>query len=127
MKRIESGTSKEIIFTLTEKSELQFPYYIFELVNDKGETEIFTNNDNSSYKERYNSFTFSVNLNVSELSGGFTASNGQYIYNAWESEYPNNLIIASASGIVETGIIEVYGTSSFILSSKNDDNFGFTY
>lgn len=111
MVRIEDGTSKKCLFTLKEKTTISDPYYLFTIENNNGDEVVWSNTDNSLYKVRYNSFTFSNNVDASTSAGGFTASIGFYNYTVYESEY-NNLIIASASSVVETGILEVYGTGS---------------
>lgn len=130
MIRIKKGTSKEVILTLTERSRLTTatytPFYIFQFTDNEGNDVLFTNSDNSTSRIRYNSFTFSNNLGVDKYNGGFTSSEGLYDYSVYESRY-NDLVIASASNLLETGIIEIYGATNSPAFISNKDEIKFNY
>jgi hypothetical protein len=87
-----------------------------------------TNDDNSGNTLRFNVFTFSCNP-VSATAGGFNLIPGTYDYQVWETEYQYNLDVASASNIVEIGLMEVVGTSSAYspIYNDSDDDTEFVY
>lgn len=112
--------------TLTEKATLTNPYFLFEFIsNDTGNRTYITSNDVSNNTERFNQFTFSSSLAISATAGGFDLIPGTYDYQVWETQYQYNLNIASASNIVEIGLMEVVGTGSTyapIYTDGDDDN-----
>jgi hypothetical protein len=113
MIRITKGTSQSVYLTLTEKTTLTNPYFLFEFIsNDTGNKTYVTCNDFSDNTERFNRFTFSSSLGVGATAGGFDLDGGTYDYQIWETQYANNLIVGSATGIVEIGLMQVVGTLS---------------
>jgi len=127
MIRINKDETKEVIFTLTEKSTLSTPYYLFEIVsNDTGNKVYFTNDDFSFNTERFNSFTFSEG-GPDPLNGGFTLDPGSYDYFVWETEYSDNLSVASASNVVERGLFEVIGTVPSSIYTEIDGSTQYVY
>lgn len=128
MIRIQKGETKEVVFTLKEKGSLSTPYYFFSLYsNDNNTTTLFSADDISNNKDRYNSFTFSEGVTATH-SGGFNLPVGTYDYTVYETQYDNNISVASASNTVEIGLLEIYGTQSTYLDYNTiDDEQEYTY
>lgn len=107
---IQKNSSKLVYFTLSEKTTLSTPYYIFEIKSVDNNYTYFTGEDNSLNKDRYNSFTFSSG-SVATYSCGFDLNVGEYSYTVYET--PNyNSIDTSTASVVELGIFKVTGTTS---------------
>lgn len=127
MININKGETKVAIFTLTEKSTLSNPYYLFEFQSDDtGNKTYITADDFSGNTPRYNSFTFSSD-GIDPLDGGFTLDPGRYDYYVWETEYQYNLNVGSASNIVERGILNIVGTSSSDTYTGTDGDTEYVY
>jgi hypothetical protein len=71
-----------------------------------------TTDDYSGNIYRFNCFTFSEGLAISATAGGFDLDGGTYDYQVWETEYQYSLDVASASNIVEIGLMQIVGTLS---------------
>ncbi len=117
---INKDTENSIIFTLTERSQLGNPKYLFSFTNDSsGEQKLFNMTDTSGYQRRFNLFeltesgTTYENLSAStvnleygwgkyevyesatqtlEISGttGRILEEGRYFVNGYPVEYNNN-------------------------------------
>lgn len=114
--------------TLTEKATLTNPYWLFEFIsNDTGNRTYVLASDYSGNTDRYNVFTFSEGSG-STASGGFTLIAGTYDYQVWESQY-NSFDTASASNIVEIGLMQIVGTISNYdpQYDETDDDTEFVY
>lgn len=106
---IEKNTNNTIVFTLTEKSRLAVPYFLFEFVSDTGVTKLFNMADNSSYPRRFNEMTL-VETTSEDLSLGEVDLNyGWGEYKVWES-VTQTLLVANTTGrILEEGKYFVKG------------------
>lgn len=114
--------SKNIVVTLAAKTIAATPSYIWNL-ND-ADTNInynFCADDTSPAPWNYNQFSFSVITGATQglTAGIISAPIGQFGYTVYETNYPYDLNIASASGIVETGILLIEGTASPISTYNN--------
>jgi hypothetical protein len=112
---IIKGQPNDVVLTLTEKSSLSSPTYLFEFINDLLNTRVvFIDQDNSLNPDRYNEFyiyeitgtTYSVNL----LEGYVELEAGDWTYNIYEQSSPTDLDTSNAS-LVETGKVEVTGNN----------------
>lgn len=88
-----------------------------------------TADDYSTNTSRFNVFTFSEGNSISATAGGFSLIAGTYDYQVWETQYQYNIDVASASNIVEIGLMEVVGTGSAYTPIYNDtdDDTEFVY
>tara|TARA_R110001632_G_scaffold162493_2_gene280883 strand:+ start:6216 stop:6599 length:384 start_codon:yes stop_codon:yes gene_type:complete len=117
---INKETTNNIIFTLTERSTLGAPSYLFSFIDDNTRDEVLFNmEDLSGYPRRYNQFeliesgttytnlsdgiinldygfgTYTVYESVTptlDISGttGTVLEKGKYFVNGWRTEYDNN-------------------------------------
>ena len=101
MLQINKGESKQWVLTLTEKTTIANPYYLFSFTNRV--TNSITNvilTDVSSYKERYNAF------NVEE-GDTFTLDACEHQYIVYAQSSSTNTNPSLATEIVESGILKV--------------------
>ena len=113
-----------VVVTLYEKSQNLFnPQYTWQIVNKTTkDTTYFYAVDNSVAPYYWNSFTISVASQSGLTAGIINNPAGEYEYTVYEMPDAYNLNIASASGIVEVGILKIAGTANGI-----DDLTTFTY
>lgn len=114
--------SKNIVVTLAAKSIAATPSYIWTINDaDTNIDYIFCADDTSPAPWNYNQFSFSVITGATQglTAGIIPAPIGQFGYKVYETNYPYELNIASASKIVETGIILIEGTASPISTYAN--------
>lgn len=116
---IEKNKTNKVVLTLSEKSKLNSPFYLFSFSNDyiiDSNDILFTTPDISSYPNRYNMFSI-TEIDSGSTEGGvdihLSLISGQYTYTIYES-LTETLDINSTTGIIiETGRMVVSG---------NDDN-----
>jgi len=101
MLQINKAESKSWYLTLTEKTTIANPTYLFSL------THRLTNNaynfilaDTSSYTTRYNKFDITEGTTV-------TLDAGEYIYEIYAQTSPTNIDPTLANELVEEGIVKV--------------------
>ena len=110
---IKNSTNK-VILTLTEKSTLLNPNYLFSFTSttDFNNVVNFVGVDSSIYKSRYNEFdiietgTTFVNLTASTIN---LTPPGMWDYNIYESTGVTLSISATTGSIIETGKVIVEG------------------
>jgi hypothetical protein len=100
---ISENETKKIYFYLT--STIPNPTFIFKFISNDTENETLMISENLSQYPTYQSFTFS-NGSTYSLLGGFDLIPGTYDYVIYQSQY-NDLNVASASGILETGLMTI--------------------
>ena len=126
MNRIKKGETKLITFTLKENSVLPDPHYIFNFESKSGDVDIlFTQEDISNNKDRYNLFTFSEGVTAT-FSGGFIGDVANYNYIIYETPIENSIDISTAS-VVEVGIFEITGTTSNWIDYDDNNINDFSY
>jgi hypothetical protein len=109
---INKNSANTVVLTLTEKSELTNPFYLFEFTSDLTKDKVyFISEDTSLHKHRYNRFTITETANADNLQGEIELnSEGFWSYKIYESETqtldPDNL------NIVEVGKVKVVGVST---------------
>lgn len=122
MVQINKNSSQSLIFTLTEKSRLPSPYYLFSFINDSSGVEtLFNMADTSGWPRRFNEMVLTddstgpnnPSLGEVDLEYGFGK------YKVYES-VTQTLVIANTTGrIIEEGIYFVNGYPS---TSNNQQN-----
>lgn len=107
---IEKGATNSVIFTLTEKSQLPAPYYLFDFINDSdAEQKLFNMTDLSGYPRRYNKFNLIESSSQDLPNGKVELDYGWGTYRVYESA-TQSLVIANTTGrILEEGKYFVKG------------------
>lgn len=114
MINIDKNSSNIVVLTLTEKSTLLNPHYLFSF-SATTDTDIQVNfiaQDNSQYKNRYNRFTIvETGTTFTNLTGGTINLNppGMWDYTIYEQQSTTNLFISGTTSIVEVGKVIVNG------------------
>ena len=117
---IEKNSINTVILTLTEKSTLLNPEYLFEFTSTSNYDNIvrFIAVDTSVYKSRYNSFEITESgTTYVNLTGGTInlTPNGMWNYKVYEQvSGTTNLNISGTTGVVEVGKVIVTGTDTTI-------------
>ena len=115
MIKITKGQANTVVLTLTEKSTLTSPDYLFVFTNDQTEVEYcFIAADTSLYPERYNKFTITeTSTNPDTLDGEVELPILKfYKYTIYEQNSSTNLDPDLATGVVEVGKVEVFDTAT---------------
>lgn len=97
---IEKGESKSWYLTLSEKTTISNPYYLFNLTHlltDQVVNVILT--DISTHKERYNQFAVVEGTT-------FTLLTGEYQYKVYAQTSSTNTNPSLANELVETGLLK---------------------
>lgn len=101
MLQINKAESKNWYLTLTEKTTISNPYYLFSLKHRLTAVEYnFLLTDISSYKERYNEFAITEGATV-------TLDAGEYFYRIYAQTSSNNTNPELANELVEEGLVKV--------------------
>lgn len=97
---ITQGESKYWYLTLSEKTTIANPYYLFSLTHRQtNKVYNFILTDISSFKERYNKFSIDETL--------YEFFEGEYIYEIYAQTSSTNINPSLANQLVETGILKV--------------------
>lgn len=110
--------------TLTEKSTISNPYYVFKFTKESTNvTKVFRATDGSAYTDRYNSFTITLNTTEDLPNGTVDLSQGQYHYEVYES----STAVLSTAGLnkVEDGIavVDITNTEVVYVQDSTKDTF----
>jgi hypothetical protein len=101
MLQINKAESKNWYLTLTEKTTISNPYYLFSLKHRLTAVEYnFILTDTSSYKERYNEFAITEGATV-------TLDAGEYLYRIYAQTSSVNTNPELANELVEEGLVKV--------------------
>ena len=101
MLQINKAESKSWYLTLTEKTTISTPTYLFSLTHRLSNVQYnFILTDTSAYIERYNEFAITEGTTV-------TLDAGEYQYEIYAQTSPSNLDPALANELVEQGIVKV--------------------
>lgn len=127
MIQLTNGLNQNIIFTLTEKSVLLNPNYLFQFKFDQtNEVKLFFAEDYSLNKARYNMFNFNLinDINNEVLTGGtpsiYLKNYGFYSYSIFETT--GNTLSTSGLTEVEFGRVNLQPsatTSTYYTTSYN--------
>lgn len=105
---INKGQANTVVLTLSERTTITNPTYLFELINDNtNATKYFIAQDSSINKERFNEFTITENQTEDLLNGQVSLAYGDYKYNVYEQSSTTNLDPTQAGWIVEIGRVNV--------------------
>jgi hypothetical protein len=103
MLHITKQDTKVLYLTLTEKTTISNPTYLFSLKSRQTDNvKNFILTDISTYPERYNEFEFTEGDTEAT-----TLEVGEHLYTIYAQIDPNNLNPNNADEIVETGIFKV--------------------
>lgn len=130
MIKINKASANIVVLTLKEKTTLTNPKYLFVFKNDQTNVESkFIAADTSSYTDRYNKFTITEKAtNPNNLIGEVTLSlDGFYTYTIYEQTSSTNLNPANATGVVETGKVQVFATIVADHTYSADSNITYIY
>ena len=101
MLQINKAQSKSWYLTLSEKTTIANPKYLFSITQrQSNKTTNFILTDVSAYKERYNKF------NVTEGTT-FVVDAGEFLYKVYAQTSNSNLNPSLANELVEEGILKV--------------------
>lgn len=119
MINLYKNSSNIVVLTLTEKSTLLNPYYLFSFSSTTDYDNIinFVATDTSTYKSRFNKFNIiETGTTFTNLTGGTINlnPNGMWDYTIYEQTTPTNLQISGTTGIVEVGKVIVNGVDTTI-------------
>ena len=124
MIEIQQGETCEVVVTVTEKTTLSNPYFlwVFEPRQAVGGQVVCISANTSTVTVRYDKFTFTEMVNPDPLEGELTLSyTGEWNYTVYQKTGAASLTIPAASNIVETGICKVIGTASAV--TEYESNF----
>lgn len=130
MIQITKNATNNIALTLTEKSTLTSPDYLFVFQSDETRDSYeFIAADTSSYTDRYNLFAIvETSTNPDPLSGEIELPLvGFYTYTIYEQNSSTNLDPANATGVVEVGKVQVVDTPSSDSEYSNTNNINYVY
>jgi hypothetical protein len=114
MINLDKNSNNLVVLTLTEKSTLLNPNYLFSFTSTTNYNNVvnFIATDISTYKSRYNRFTIiESGTTFTNLTGGTINlnPNGMWDYTIYEQISPTNLQISGTTGVVEVGKVIVNG------------------
>lgn len=129
MIKIVQGQVNTVALTLTEKSTLTNPDYLFVFQGDETrDLYKFIAADTSNYPDRYNLFAITeTSSNPNPLAGEVELQLvGFYKYTIYEQDSTTNLDPDLATGIVEEGKVQVFGTATTD-SEYNNNAINYVY
>jgi hypothetical protein len=114
MINLDKNSNNLVVLTLTEKSTLLNPNYLFSFTSTTNYNNVvnFIATDTSAYKSRYYRFTIiESGTTFTNLTGGTINlnPNGMWDYTIYEQISPTNLQISGTTGVVEVGKVIVNG------------------
>lgn len=130
MIQITKNATNNIALTLTEKSTLTNPDYLFVFQSDETRDSYeFIAADTSTYTDRYNLFAIiETNSTPDPLAGEVELPLvGFYTYTIYEQNSATNLNPANATGVVEVGKVQVVDTPSSDSEFANTNNINYVY
>lgn len=87
MIKIKKNTTQDVVLTLSEKTTITSPVYIFSFTHDlTKEVKNFTATDTSPYPERYNLFSITESASEDLDNGTVELEKGFHTYVIYESE-----------------------------------------
>lgn len=107
---IVRASSNDVCLTLTEKTTISNPIYLFSFTNPQsGTNKTFIAYDRSLYIDRYNEFTIIEKAsNPNNLQGEVTLTlEGYWNYEIYAQTSTTNLVVANATELVEKGKVYV--------------------
>jgi hypothetical protein len=120
---INKGQNNTIVVTLSEKTTLSSPTYLFKFTNDvTGDIVRFIAQNTSDYTYRYDKFLVTETDGTLNLTSGVIelSPSGFWSYQIYEQTSTTNLDENLSTGIVETGKVKVIGDNQ--VNYTNFDN-----
>lgn len=111
---VNKGANNTLIVTLTEKSDVTYPYYLFQFTSDVTQSsKYFICQDLSTQQQRYNEFLVTESATEVLTSGTVELlPTGQYTYRVFGQYSSTNLSPANSDSTeLECGRAKVIGTS----------------
>jgi hypothetical protein len=114
--RVIKDSLNILTVTVTEKSTVSNPIYLFKFVNQTSNVSYyFISSDTSQFKQRYNKFLLTEKTNANTLNGEVTLGlQGFYDYEIYQTNLANTSGLSSAVDAienivktVEVGVVEV--------------------
>jgi len=118
---LQKGATNSVIMTLTEKSELNNPYFLFSFTNNtSGDEKLFNMADISGYRRRYNRFELVETTSENLPNGEVELEYGWGRYEVYESATQSLDINDTTGRILEQGKFYVSGYPATL--NNNDIN-----
>ena len=106
MLQINKGETKNWYLTLSEKTTISNPTYLFSITQRQTNTTTnFIAPDTSAFKERYNKFQVTEGTT-------FTVDAGEFLYKVYAQSSTTNLNPELAAELVEEGLLKVNQSTS---------------
>lgn len=121
---IEKGQANTVTVTVTEKTTIESPTYLFSFTNDlTGLVKTCISENTSTATERYDRFVITEKTSSpNNLIGEITLTNeGFWSYKIYAQESTTNLIPADADELVEQGKARITGTANAETEYTNTD------
>jgi len=124
---VNKNSNNTLVMTLTEKSTLTNPYFLFNFVSDvTGNSVNFIATDLSSYTDRYNKFLITETSGTAIYTSGTIelSPTGTWTYKVYEQTSSTNLnpLLATNTTPLEVGQVKVKGTETSYISNSGLDN-----
>ena len=122
---LDQDTINQSVFTLSELTTIENPYYLFEFISDdSNDSVIFTGVDVSTNKSRYNKFEIELTSSTEDLLNSVIKLplKGFYKYNVYSQVSATNLDLANVTKLVETGKAYVLDVVSIITETYTGGN-----
>lgn len=120
MIHLTKGNTETVIFTLKEKQTLTTPNYLFVFENrsTKGVVKFvkLAADNTSTYKDRFDKFSIKVNNYFSR------EDSGEWLYYIYEQASATNLYPASATTLLEEGIMRLNESEDYSFTEYTTDN-----
>lgn len=120
MLHITKGTTAELYMTLTEKQTLALANYLFFFKHRSTNEEVkfvrLANQNYSPFRYRYDYFFFTVNTFFAN------ATEGEWEYFIYEQTSTTNTNPANATGLLESGIMNLKEATSFAFTKYQTSN-----
>jgi len=121
---INENTTSNLTLTLKEKSTLSTPVYLFQFRNVTEKVSYYCiMSDTSVYKDRYNEFVFTEGTDLPLVGELILGAGGQYEYFVYEQTSATNLDPTLATGLVESGLMDLERAST----TYNQHDIDITY
>lgn len=114
------GQTQDVYLTLKEKQTLASPNYLFRFKNRTTNEEVkfvrLNNTDLSAHKDRYNQFSIVVNTFFTNKDSG------EWEYFIYEQTSTTNTDPALATGLLESGIMDLNEATQFSFTEYQTNN-----
>lgn len=121
---INQNTVNSLTFTLKEKTTLSAPIYLFQFRNVTEKVSYYCiMADTSLYKDRYNEFLFTEGTDLPLVGELILGAGGQYEYFVYEQLSTTNLDPTLATGLVESGLMDLERTGTTYAEHTIDQTY----